>query len=734
MPSRREFLATSGLAVAGGGASGLFGPSTQPRHASSEPLAEAPARFAVLTDTHQNADIPERVDMLARVMDHIAARDPHFVLNCGDITDYGVDEDFATYRSTIPTALTDRVHHVPGNHETQWNADAWEAYRKHFGPTRHSFDAAGLHLVGMDPLWPQQWEPWAFTDELLDFLREDLAAVPPEVPIVVFNHFPLNAGYPFVNNRDDFWDVVEPYRVRVAFAGHTHGLKLWTYNGITQLVGRPAKDLPLYYWAERETGDDGDLLAITEVRVPEDGPATEQLIARAPLDEHGPGADLPPLAISATPEEGSVAVEVTTQPSATKIEVRARRHPQGTPEADVPWNDLSPQGTHWSGSLHSPEFTPGPHRIQVRVDTGKEIVWEGMHEIEVPTTGPSIGWTHALGEPVVGDLACDGSTVLVATITGTLTALDVTARGARRRWTKRLGDLYRGPVLAPDGQLAVVGSADHQLTALDWTRHGATRWQHDLQAPVMSEVTITGDGDDARILAAAGTSLWCFDLAGTVQWRSDLNGTFIGRAAVVDDRVFAGSSDGDLHAYDLDSGEELWSTSCTDSTSTYHRTIYGPQQAKLAVLDDGGVLVPCHTDLLVIEQASGAVRWSRDDFARVGATAPIVTERGVWVVHGKFGTIHQIDLATGADLWIDDTLPTSWGSSPIPTSDPDHWWFPSHTGRLVRLDLTGPSVTPVLQVATAYSTSTAVLTDGESPVLVSADVTGVVRGVVGLEA
>src|SRR5699024_11314076 len=111
-------------------------------------------------------------------------------------------------------------------------------YRKHFGPTRHSFDAAGLHVIGMDPLWPQQWEPWAFTDELLDFLREHLAAVPPEVPIVVFNHFPLNAGYPFVNNRDDFWDVVEPYRVRVAFAGHTHGLKLWTYNGITQLVGR----------------------------------------------------------------------------------------------------------------------------------------------------------------------------------------------------------------------------------------------------------------------------------------------------------------------------------------------------------------------------------------------------------------------------------------------------------------------------------------------------------------
>src|SRR5699024_3497278 len=118
----------------------------------------------------------------------------------------------------------------------------------------------------------------------------------------------------------------------------------------------------------------------------EDGPATEQLIARAPLDEHGPGADLPPLAISATPEEGSVAVEVTTQLSATNIEVRARRHPQGTPEADVPWNDLSPQGTHWSGNLQSGEFTPGPHRIQVRVDTGEEIVWEVKHKIDMSAT------------------------------------------------------------------------------------------------------------------------------------------------------------------------------------------------------------------------------------------------------------------------------------------------------------------------------------------------------------
>lgn len=733
MPSRRQFLATSGLAVAGGATPGLLSRGTRSAQAASGSRGDILARFAVMTDTHQNAEIPERVDMLARVLDHIADRDPHFVLNCGDITDYGVEDEFATYRSTIPDALIDRMHHVPGNHETQWNADAWDAYRKHFGPTRHSFDAAGLHLIGMDPLWPQQWEPWAFTDKLLDFLREDLAAVSADVPIVVFNHFPLNAGYPFVNNRDEFWDVVEPYRVRVAFAGHTHGLKLWTYNGITQLVGRPAKDDPLYYWAERVTDDDGDVLVITEVRVPEDGPATEQLIARAPFDEHGPGADLPPLAVSATPEEGSVAVEVTTQPGASDIQVRARRHPQGTPEADVPWNDLSAQGTQWSGTLDSAEFTPGPHRIQVRVDTGEEIVWEGMHELEVPANGPSIGWTYALGEPVVGDLACDGSTVLVATMTGTLTALDVTATRARRRWTKRLGGIYRGPVMAPDGQLALVGSADHQLTALDLSRHGTTLWQHDLEAPVMSEVTITGDGDEARVLAAAGTSLWCFDLTGTLQWRSELNGTFIGRATVVNDRVFAGSSDGDLHAYDLASGEELWSTSCTDDTSSYYRTIYGPQQAKLAALDDGGVLVPCHTILLVIEQESGAVRWTRDDFARVGATAPIITAGEAWVVHGKFGSIHQVDLATGDDIWTDNTLPTSWGASPVPTGDPDHWWFPSHTGRLVRLDLASPSVTPVMQLATAYSTSTAALTDADSPVLVSVDVTGVVRGVVGLE-
>ena len=85
----------------------------------------------------------------------------------------------------------------------------------------------------------------------------------------------------------------------------------------------------------------------------------------------------------------------------------------------------------------------------------------------------------------------------------------------------------------------------------------------------MSEVTITGEGEEARVLSAAGTSLWCFDLTGALQWRSDLNGTFTGRAAVADGRVFAGSTDGDLHAYGLASGEELWSTSCTDSTSSY---------------------------------------------------------------------------------------------------------------------------------------------------------------------
>ena len=52
------------------------------------------------------------------------------------------------------------MHHVPGNHESRWNPDAFETYRRYFGPSGR-FEQHGLRVVGLAPMQPSQ-EPGLF--------------------------------------------------------------------------------------------------------------------------------------------------------------------------------------------------------------------------------------------------------------------------------------------------------------------------------------------------------------------------------------------------------------------------------------------------------------------------------------------------------------------------------------------------------------------------------------------
>lgn len=396
--TRRTFLAAMGVAAgAAGGAVTLPGPAdARGRGHGRDPHASA-AKFAVVTDTHIDLSVADRTADLTRVMKHIDGRDPDFVLNCGDISDYGVEDEFARYRSTIPSTLAQRMHHVPGNHEAQWNADAWEAYLSVFGPTHYGFDAGGLHVVAMDPLVSQQWPPWQFSDELLAFLEDDLSGVPQDTPIVVFNHFPLSDDWYFVYNYEKFLRLIEPYRVRMAFAGHTHSRpQVHTFNGLTQVVGNAVLNGPIYYWAERTTDADGDRLVVSEVVVPASGSVTQTVVAEAPLGDPGPGGGYGPVEATAALDGETIRVGATTPADSGVTYVAARLYPQGVPFSET-WSPLTGSGQQWNGTLDASALVPGEHQLQVQAGTGQDPVWDAMTSVTVPATTTHVSWTHDLG-------------------------------------------------------------------------------------------------------------------------------------------------------------------------------------------------------------------------------------------------------------------------------------------------------------------------------------------------
>ena len=65
-------------------------------------------RFALVSDTHVSVSRPELAERLAQVYGAIAQLAPDLVLHCGDITDTGLQAEYALYRQVVPAALAGR--------------------------------------------------------------------------------------------------------------------------------------------------------------------------------------------------------------------------------------------------------------------------------------------------------------------------------------------------------------------------------------------------------------------------------------------------------------------------------------------------------------------------------------------------------------------------------------------------------------------------------------------------
>ena len=186
-------------------------------------LAAAPAQESVTfihaSDTHIEPKSVPRLDRLRAVIDSV---NPSFVLVTGDLTRDALRVPEAEARGYYELYLSETarikapVWSVPGNHElfgierhlslvSQKHPLYGRGMYRHFiGPDYYSFNAGGVHFVGLntadnDDLWY-----YGHVDSTqLAWLARDLAHVPPDVPIVTFNHIPLASGMPSLAGIQD---------------------------------------------------------------------------------------------------------------------------------------------------------------------------------------------------------------------------------------------------------------------------------------------------------------------------------------------------------------------------------------------------------------------------------------------------------------------------------------------------------------------------------------------------
>lgn len=247
---------------------------------NSEARADFPLRprarsadfiFIHASDTHLSQTSLPRIRRLREIVER---EKPAFLLITGDLVRDALRVSEADARGYYDLLLTELakftvpIFTVPGNHEifgierhhslvsAQHPLYGKGMYRKYLGPNYFSFTWGDVHFVGLDTAdIDDLWYYGHIDAAQLAWLKEDLAAIPAEMPVVTFNHIPLATavevlnGYTddppapslirvggktqyrhVVSNTAELLQSLAPHRLEIALGGHMHSAETLVYQ------------------------------------------------------------------------------------------------------------------------------------------------------------------------------------------------------------------------------------------------------------------------------------------------------------------------------------------------------------------------------------------------------------------------------------------------------------------------------------------------------------------------
>jgi outer membrane protein assembly factor BamB/predicted phosphodiesterase len=638
--SRRGFLAASGMVVLAGARG-----APRPEHRR--------APFAVVADSHLDPHSPGHTANMQAVFDHMLARPerPAFVLHVGDVVEAGLPGEYEEWDAIRPAALDGDIHAVPGNHEIRWDEWAGERYFERFEQTPYAFDAAGVHVVALDPTQLLQ-EPGYFHPDQLEWLERDLRRVRRDTPTVLFVHYPMGRDYHYIGNQDALWEAIEHHDVHAIIAGHVHREEVTHQNGVPVVTLPGVLNVAAYDWVAPGTDDRGrPTLAITRSQLTA-GTWADTPVIEVPLTSER-RRRRPSVRFSPTPDRSAGDVRVDLPHDLDAATVRARVWPEHTwgQRNDAGWFALTARSSRrWEGTLPTADLAAGRYRLHVRVSDSDGALCDAIPRVELPTLPADrlrLAWAVQLGASIQAPPApLPGGRVVAATVHGRVSALALESGRARERWRFDAGGAVLGrPLVDPDAQLVVVGAANHRIHALD-AGNGRHRWTFRTTGPALGSPERT---DGGAVLAPAGRTLHALDpRSGEALWSADVGGFVAGLPAADERAAYVGAGDGKAHAFDLATGARLWTRTISSRENPYRTLIYGPWTTKALLLPGDRVLITTVTSAQALDRATGTPAWSVAG-GFLFSTALLLPDR--LILAGEQGEVLAVDPGTGVVLW-----------------------------------------------------------------------------------
>lgn len=162
-----------------------------------------PLFYAVVSDTQKPADDP--LVELRQVVEQVNPLDPAFVLTPGDLTNTG---SVAEYENVMPVIrqFMAPILAMPGNHEAAAGEGTYgERFRQYVGEAPYSCrEVGGWQLIRLDSVrfhGGKLDHEGGIDDAQLAWLKERLAGIPKDAPILLSQHHPLR--YPAIQTANE---------------------------------------------------------------------------------------------------------------------------------------------------------------------------------------------------------------------------------------------------------------------------------------------------------------------------------------------------------------------------------------------------------------------------------------------------------------------------------------------------------------------------------------------------
>ncbi len=168
----------------------------------------AVARFAVMTDSHQNyADLKETIR-------NINNANVDFVVHTGDFTNFGSGEEYELFTEYI-RALKAPLYVVPGNHDL--TTHGLKIFQEVFGPTNKAVATDFGKLI----FWNNNRLESGEVD--YNFLNEEIGSADSSKPVFLFHHQDPYNSLPFTAaNNSLYQSNIRSHPKVIVIHGHLH--------------------------------------------------------------------------------------------------------------------------------------------------------------------------------------------------------------------------------------------------------------------------------------------------------------------------------------------------------------------------------------------------------------------------------------------------------------------------------------------------------------------------------